>query len=123
MSEQAQNTLGLIVRQAPYAQREPRAQLDMALAAAALELPLEVYFLGPGIWQLAAGRETDAAMLPRGLKGWAAVADMTVVRYFVEPGQYSRLTELGADTVVPVEPLDRSAMSRRWRGCLQVVAL
>lgn len=116
-------TLALIVRQPPYAQRSARAQLDGALAAAALELPLELYFLGEGIWQLAAGRETESALLPRGLKGWAALEEMTKVRYFAEPTACRRLRELDAQTAVPVEVLEPGDMARRWRSCGKVMAL
>lgn len=111
------------MRQAPYAQREPRAQLDVALAAAALEVPLEVHFIGNGVWQLARQHQPAAADLSRGLKGWAAVAEMTEARFFVETDALELVTELGVDTVVEVEALGRAAMSRRWRGVTKVLML
>lgn len=123
MSEERLAPVGFIVRQPPYAQRSPRAQLDVALAAAALELPLEIYFLGDGIWQLVVRREASVALLPGGLKGWAALPDMTEVRFFAEPNQCNRLKRLGAQTAVPVQALDGSSMARRWQGCSKVVAL
>ena len=123
MSAADSGTLALIVRQAPYAQRDARAQLDVALAAAALEVPLEIYFLGDGAWQLALSRAPDGAWLPRGLKGWAAIAELTTARYFVESAVADRMNTLGAATVVPVEELPITEMSRRWRACMKVMSL
>lgn len=111
------------MRQAPYEQRSPRAQLDVALAAAALEIPLEVYFLGDGVWQLAAERSTRSADLPRGLKGWAALDQMTQVIFFAEVGRFRNMQEMGVETVVPLKALDNEAMAHRWRACRQVMAL
>lgn len=121
MSANHSQPIGLIVRQAPYAQRDPRSQLDVALAAAAIELPLEIFLLGDGIWQLAANRDAGPAQLPSGLKGWAAIGEMTAIRFFAEPEHCDRLQALG--TVVPLEALDLPGMSRRWQDCLRVMAL
>jgi sulfur relay (sulfurtransferase) DsrF/TusC family protein len=115
--------MGLIVRQAPYAQRSARAQLDVALAAAVLELPLEIYFLGEGVWQLVTKRETATAALPRGLKGWAALSEMTSVRFYTDPKCHARLREAGIETLVPLEALEVRAMAERWRGCRRLIAL
>jgi sulfur relay (sulfurtransferase) DsrF/TusC family protein len=115
--------LALIVRQAPHAQRSARAQLDFALAAAAIETPLEIYFFGDGLWQLTATREPAAAMLPSGLRGWGAIAEMTRVRFFAEPRLCERVSALGQETVVPLEPLECADMHRRWAGCMQVISL
>lgn len=113
----------MIVRQPPYRQRSARAQLDVVLAAAVLEYPLELYFLGEGIWQLAVERESEAAALPRGLKGWAALPGMTSVRFFADEGACGRLREWGIGTAVPAECLALTAMAERWAACSQVMAL
>lgn len=108
------------MRAAPYARRASRDDLDVALAAATLELPLEIFFLGPGVWQLIDDREPQAAMLPRGLRGWAALKGLTEARFFVEPSVSDYLAGLGASPMVQFEPLDGAGMARRWRGCTQV---
>ena len=123
MSEQSPQTLALIVRQAPYTQRSARAQLDFALAAATLELPLEIYFIGDAAWQLVRDREPEAAGLPRGLKGWAAISTMTRISFFAEPARVKALREHGAATVVDLEGVDLPDMSDRWRQCRQVMSL
>lgn len=123
MSQGSRQPIGLVVRQAPYAQRSPRAQLDVALAAASLEIPLEIYFLGAAAWQLAARRDPQAAGLPRGLKGWAAVADMAPARFFAEAGAFEVLVQAKAEWLVDAEPLELVSMAARWRGCRQVMSL
>jgi hypothetical protein len=123
LKQENKQSLALVVRQGPYEQRSPRAQLDVALAAAALEIPLEIYFLGDGVWQLAVQRSTRPANLPRGLKGWAALDQMTQVMFFAEVGRYQNMQELGVETVVPLKALDNGAMADRWRDCRQVMAL
>ena len=115
--------LGLIVRQAPYRQRSARAQLDVALAAAVLELPLEVYFFGDGVWQLAAHHDPALAALPSGLKGWAALPTMTTVRFFADDGLQCRLENGELEPQLAVEFLDAPAMRARWGRCSQVMAL
>jgi sulfur relay (sulfurtransferase) DsrF/TusC family protein len=123
LSRDEQRPLGLVVRQGPYSERSARAQLDVALAAAALELPLEIFFIGEGIWQLAAARDSTAALLPRGLKGWAALPDMTSVRYFALEDSCSGRVDPRVDAGVHLESLDGNAMAARWRACSQVMAL
>jgi sulfur relay (sulfurtransferase) DsrF/TusC family protein len=115
--------LAMVVLQPPYGERSARAQLDVALAAAVLELPLEIYFLGRGIWQLAKSRETKQALLPGGLKGWAALPGLTSVRFFAPPDALQQLGESGIETSVPVEEIDGIGMNRRWLNCSQVLAL
>ncbi len=95
----------------------------MALAAAALELPLEIYFIGNGIRQLAGNHEPETAALPPGLKGWAAITDMTAARFFAEPDRVHHMENLRLKTTVRLESLDRAGMSRRWRNCSRMMAL
>ena len=115
--------LALIVRQAPYSQRSARTQLDVALAAATLELPLEVFFLGVSVWQIATERETAAAGFAGGLKGWGAVSQMTSVAFFAEASQLQVLLQQGVETVVAVEGLDGPELAMRWQACGKVMSL
>lgn len=113
----------MIVRQAPYQQRSARTQLDVALAAATLELPLELFFLGNSVWQLAAERNIQAAGLPRGLKGWGALAQMTEVTFFADQAQLQLMRDAGVETTVGIEAMNPGNMTRRWRGCKRVLTL
>lgn len=116
-------SLGLVVRSAPFARRSARDDLDVALAAATLEVPLEIFFVGSGVMQLAADRDVLAALLPHGLGGWAALGDLTEIRYFAEPGVWRRIEALGIDTTVRAEPLEARAMAERWRQCARMLVL
>lgn len=113
----------MVVRQAPYSQRSARTQLDVALAAATLELPLELYFLGDAVWQLASARNNRDAGLPGGLKGWGALAQMTEVKFFGEADEVRLLESAGADTTVSLVSMDLAEMASRWRHCKRVMAI
>ena len=61
--------LALLVTAPPFQGREPRAELDIALAGLALDHRVEVYFLGEAVLQLALTREAGDALLPPGCRG------------------------------------------------------
>jgi len=113
----------MIVTRAPYHQRSARMELDVALAAATLEMPLALFFLGEGVWQLAAERNTTQARLPRGLKGWAALAQMTEVCYYAESEHLDSLRHHGGTTVVSAEAMTPGDMTALWRTCRRVFRL
>ena len=115
--------IGLVVRQRPYAQRSPRAQLDVALASAALDQSLEVYFLGEAIEQLSGSKRPERAGLPRGLKGWAALPDLVELRCFAD-GEAKLLRDHGdLELSLAVEFLSDEALSGRLSKCRHLIAV
>ena len=72
MAQPGKPSLALIVRDPPFAHRAARADLDVALAAAAMDFRLEIFFFGQAIMQLALERDCRDAMLPAGYRAWAA---------------------------------------------------
>ena len=78
----AGTTLGLLVCSAPWAERSGREALDLALAAAVLDRPLSLFFIGDGLWQLLHERDPTAAMLPPGQKAWASLLDLTTAAFY-----------------------------------------
>ena len=119
MDAGAGGRLALIVRGLPYGRRAPRADLDLALAAAALDFELEVYFIGASLLQLAAERDGSAARLPPGYRAWAALPDLSEVRMFGELEWVQRCEQGGIALEAPVEGLDPDRMRSRWRACRQ----
>lgn len=115
--------LALLVRGAPHRHRETRAEPDLALASAALEYQLEIYFLGKAVMQLAAGKRCADALLPAGYRAWAAVPELSAARFFAETGWLDPLEEQGVELEFPVERLDAESMRLRWRGCDHVMVL
>jgi sulfur relay (sulfurtransferase) DsrF/TusC family protein len=115
MGSAADKRLALIVRGAPYGRRAPRADLDLALAAAALDFELEIYFIGESLLQLAAERDGTAAHLPPGYRAWAALPDLCKVRIFGERQWVRRCECAGIELAVPVEGLDSDRMRSSWR--------
>jgi sulfur relay (sulfurtransferase) DsrF/TusC family protein len=121
MGSRADRRLALIVRGAPYGRRAPRADLDLALAAAALDFELEIYFIGESLLQLAAERDGAAAYLPPGYRAWAALPDLCEVRMFAESEWVQRCERSGITLAVPVEGLDPDRMRSSWRTCRQAL--
>lgn len=115
--------LGLVIRSAPWRGRSNRDQLDIALAAAALGMELDLYFLGEGALQLLTRRDGAAAGLPAGHRAWAGLAELAPTRVFMEAGQYQRLRESNLDTLVGVEPLQGDAMRERQGRCDRLLVL
>jgi sulfur relay (sulfurtransferase) DsrF/TusC family protein len=117
MESVGERRLALIVRGAPYGRRAPRADLDLALAAAALDFELEVYFVGEALLQLAAERDGTAAWLPPGYRAWAALPDLSEVRMYGELEWLQKCERSGIELAVPVKGLDPDQMRSGWRSC------
>ena len=112
--------LALVVRSDPLADRSSRAQLDVALAAAAMEVSLEVFFLGAGARHLQPAGDSGSAGLPATQRAWPALAGLTEVRAWAEPDVARDVAEHGD---WKVEPLDVAAMAERWSACDRVLVL
>lgn len=117
MGTRADRRLALIVRGRPFGRRAPRADLDLALAAAAMDFDLEVYFLGEALLQLAAERDSAAALLPPGYRAWAALPGLAAVRVFGELEWLQRCERGGIELTMPVEALSPEQMRAGWRRC------
>ncbi len=116
-------SLALIIQSAPYKNRVARADLDLALAAAALDFDVRIYFPGRSAIQLVEQRNASEALLPAGYRAWAALPDLASTRIFVEQKWFDFFLERGMELVMPVEPLDISGFSLSWRSCDHVVVL
>ena len=114
---------GLIVRSGPYQQRSARSQLDMALVAAALEIPVRLYFLGDAVLQLTGERTLNSARLPAGYRGWASLPEMTRVRSFAEPAWLERMQQFELNPVLELDPMSLQHMRTDWRVCDKMLIL
>mgnify|MGYP001818070365 CR=1 FL=1 len=115
--------LALLVTAAPYSSRDPRAELDIALAALALDQALEVYFIGPAVLQLLKERNPEPALLPPGYAAWPALFEMGEARLFAERVWLDRCERLGLHLDDSIEGLDGEAMRSRWRAGRQVLCV
>jgi len=113
--------LGLVVRSVPYHQRSPRTQLDVALAASVMECSIEIYFLGPALYQLVTDKDPSAARLAPGMRGWNSLPGLTDVRFFA---QSDWLDHVAADSLsVSVLGLEMAGMRERWTLCRRILSL
>jgi sulfur relay (sulfurtransferase) DsrF/TusC family protein len=123
MSRKPQSSIALIVRGRPYDHRAARADLDLALAAMALDFELEVYFQGGSIMQLASERNPAAAGLPGGYRAWSALEDLGDVRIYAEQAWLDRCEGSGIHLVTQVAALSAADMRQSWRRCKHVMVV
>jgi len=123
MSGQRGSSLALFVTGRPYHNRVARADIDIALAAAALDFNLQIYFSGAAIMQLAAERNSADAQLPGGYRAWAALPDLAEAAIYVEQEWLEFCSARGIELVLPVGALSPAAMQRAWRGCDHALVL
>jgi len=116
-------SLAIIVRNAPYRERIARADLDFALAAAALDFSVRVFFQGHSVMQLVAQRDVSEAMLPSGYRAWAALPELADARVFAESSWLDTCLLRGITLEMPVEALSPSQMEISWRGCDHALVL
>ena len=95
----------------------------MALAAAALEIPLHLYFLGDAVLQLLDERNPGAARLPPGYRGWASLPDLTEVRASAQAPWLDHIAVQGLELLLQVKSLSLPEMRSEWASCGQVLVL
>ena len=115
--------LALLVRSSPCTGRETRAEVDLALAALALDFSLEIYFFGDAVLQLAKDKTGAGALVPGGYKAWAALPELGDVTVYAESAWTARCERAGVEWLLPVEQLGPARMKNAWRQCDRVVVL
>jgi sulfur relay (sulfurtransferase) DsrF/TusC family protein len=123
MSSGSSSSLALIIQRAPYRDRVARADIDIALAAAALDFQIRIYFLGLSVLQVAERDIDPEAMLPKGYRAWTSLPDLADTRVFAERRWLDFCQAGGIELLMPVEALEETEMRRSWRSCKHVLAL
>lgn len=99
----------VVVSQPPLAVAMPRERMDLALAAAAMDHPLQVLFIGDGVLHCRAPRSAGDGG-PAGLaKSWGAVAALTDLPLLAVAGDLQRHGLNRDDLVDWVQPADEDA--------------
>lgn len=115
--------LALIVRSAPWARRGGRDALDIALAAATLDIGLQLFFIGDGVLQLLADKQPGPAGLPPGLKAWAGLPELAPVRFHVDPKRTRALNAAGARWLLNAEPTPLADMATLQASAQRVLVV
>ena len=87
------SSLALIVHSLPYRQRSARADIDLALAATAMDIHLEVYFVGASLLQIIDDKNSKPALLPAGYRAWGALADLGDANLFAETDWLAKFSQ------------------------------
>lgn len=115
MAAQPAVTLALLVQSRPYQHRASRADVDLALAAAAMDFELYIYFAGAAILQLASRRECESALLPPGYRAWAALPELAETLIYGEQAWTDYCELMKTELVLPVRALSATEMETDWR--------
>ena len=110
--------IGILVRSDPYRQRAGRERLDLAMIAAALDLPVRVFFVGDGLLHLAAAQSPTALPAAPFTRGWLALLELggAVSLY----AQQCALQNLQSEEF-PVTALDDDGLSASLHECRMVL--
>ena len=104
------------MRHSPYGSSIARASLDVALAAAAFELPISLLFAGDGVLQLQTGQDC-AALGVKNLGRLLASLPLYDIEYAYADAEAARRYGLDLATApLPVRALDTGAMAELIRG-------
>lgn len=123
MNSTEKSSLALIVSSDPFQRRSARGVLDLALAAAAMEQRVEIYFQGRAVLQLAAERDVSAAGLPAGSRAWGGLPELGEARVFAEQAWLEFGERHGLEWMLPVKGLKREMMKTAWRHCRHVMVV
>jgi len=115
--------LGLVIRSAPGEGRSNRDQLDVALAAAALDLELVLFFIGDGVLHLVADRDPEAAEWPGGHKGWRSLRELAPVTAWADAARCLELQGAGVKLMLDARPAEPAAMVPAQRACDRLLVL
>ena len=115
--------IGLVVRSGPYQGRSSRDQVDVALAAATLDLELELFFTGEGVLQLLADRDAHTGKLPGGLRGWKSLPGLTLVNAWVADSALEAFVGTETRLILDVQRASESEIALRLAGCDQTMVI
>lgn len=117
------DSLALLVHSSPYAHRVARADLDLALSAAALDFEIQVFFFGCSVLQLASERKPGEALLPGGYRAWSALPELAETAVYADKKWLEFCAGRGISLVMDVKGLTPSAMAEAWRKARHVMVL
>lgn len=115
MAARSALALALLVQGNPYENRASRASLDLALAAAAMDFQLFVYFQGAAIAQLLSRRDCEGALLPPGYRAWAALPELTETVVYGEKAWVDYFSRMRTELILPARALSALQFRTHWR--------
>ena len=114
--------LGILVRGDPYSRRAGRERLDPALAAASLDMPLRVFFIGDGLLHLLPGQQSERLPAVQFTKGWGALDGLSEhVELYVESAAFERVCGAAGELKTRVQVLEKTAIAGKMSECRAVL--
>jgi tRNA 2-thiouridine synthesizing protein C len=117
VSAVGRKSLLIVIRRSPYGSSLARASLDVALAAAAFEQPLNLLFMGDGVLQLMAEQDSQAIGVKNIGRLLASLPLYDIERVYVDGEAATRYgIDLG-NAPVAAQALDGPGMRQLMVGC------
>lgn len=107
-----QKKFAFVNRKAPYGTIYALESLEVVLIAAAFEQDVSLAFIDDGVYQLVKGQDTKGVEMKNFSPTYRALEGYDIEKLFVEKESLAERGLTEKDLVVPVEVLDRAAMSK-----------
>jgi tRNA 2-thiouridine synthesizing protein C len=117
VSAVGRKSLLIVVRRSPYGSSLARASLDVALAAAAFEQPLNLLFMGDGVLQLMAEQDSQAIGVKNIGRLLASLPLYDIERVYVDGEAAAHYDIDLANAPVAAQALDGPGMRQLMVGC------
>lgn len=115
-------TIGIVVRSDPYTRRAGRESLDPALAAASLDIPLKVFFIGDGILHLLPRQQPGALPASSYTRAWMALLDLSQeVTLFAESAAAAQVSGWSEGLPREVRVTGKEVIARELNDCSTVL--
>lgn len=115
-------TLGILVRSDPYDRRGGRERLDPVLAAASLEIPLKIFFVGDGVLHLVPRQQPGDLPASPYTRAWAALSELSEqVELVAESAALKQVSGWSGELIVEVRECDKKSIARELNECGAVI--
>ncbi|GJM08979.1 MAG: protein TusC [Lysobacteraceae bacterium] len=111
----------VLVDQLPMSGDDVRERVDLVIMALALDLPVQLLFVGDGVWQLKAGQSPDRVGLHDSTAAWRSLDLYGLDQIWVD-GEAMRARGLQADQLMlPASVVDAEGLRRLMTECGSVL--
>ena len=117
----AKSRLLLVLRRAPYDSGRSKAALDLAMAFSVFDLPVDLLFLGDGVWQLLGGQDTAATVTKNVQKTLSSLPLYDIEVLYAEAEALTDRGIAAADIPHAVNTLKRSDLNAFFADFQQVL--
>lgn len=117
------NRFLIVIRRSPYGSSLAKASIDLALAAAAFDQPVDLLFMGDGVLQLCPGQDSSALGVKNIGKQLAAMSLYDIDRIYVDAEAAARFNVDVTACTVEVCSLNSDQLHQLFSSCDHLLSL